>query len=514
MHALVASALALCAALALAYGPTLVWDPRQEVPSETADALEGWFFSTLGSAPALTLALAAWLVWNRRADLLAGTPSAGDRALGALLGTGAAALLLWGRHVGAPELGVPSLSLALGAGSLAIGGRSAARRAVFPALFLLLAHPIPVALVNALLYPLQLFTSQATSAVLSLLGVAHLQSGDLIETSQRHFRVIETCSGLRAAVTLLMGGALYLELFGRSRRQAIVILVCAVPLAQLLNLIRVTSIVLIPQSSIDSIHTVQGMVMLFVGMFVIAGIDALEARMAGTRRRRAPRAASRPPAPGAAGRMLAVAAAVLGVWAAGLAVPEAERPPRVGARLFALPSTLDGHTTEVLRLDREYLGALRPSDAVHRRYRQDDRVFEVLVLADEHRDRFDSILSAKAGVIGSGWEILESEPVVLEGVDRPLRRTLQGRYQERAVALQLRDGFAPWPVELLRSALVLDRGPFRRSGRALSVLVSTPVPNEPGGRARAEAELRSFATGLVAALERTGILEAGSGAQR
>lgn len=504
----------LLGALALAYGRTLLWQPGQEVPGAVSDALEGWFFSTVGSAPALTLALGAWLVWNRRGTLLARAPTAADAALAGALGLAAAVLLLWSHAVGAPELGVPSLALGVLAGSLAVGGRGAGRAAVVPALFMLLAHPIPVAWVNALLYPMQIFTAAATSTILSALGVAHVHSGDLIETSTRHFRVIETCSGLRASVTLTMGALLYLELFHRSRRQAVAILASVLPLAQALNLVRVTSIVLIPQSSIDSIHTVQGMAMLFVGVFALAGIDALEARLAGTRRRRARHPRPGPPARGAARRLGWVAAGVATVGALSFAVPRFERPARSAPRLFTLPAELDGHRTDRLPLDREFLGALRPSDSLSRHYGRNGRGFDVLILADEHRDRFDSILSPKAGVIGSGWAVLESAPRRIDGIDWPVVESLQGRYEERALALQITTGVASGPEEWLRSALVLDRGPWRRSRPALSVLVSTPVPNAPDGRAAATARLHDFARTLVAALERARILDRSDPPQR
>lgn len=499
--------LALAAGLALAYWPTLAWDPTQEVDAAVADAVEGWFFSTVGSAPALTICIGLWILWNRRRPILAGRPDRLDVAMGAVLGTLATALLFWARTVGAPELGVPSLSLAIAGGAFAVGGRSGARSAALPAVFVLLAHPIPPALANLVLYPMQIGTAWAASAALSLFDIAHLRSADLIETSTRGFKVIETCAGLRSTVTLLMGALLYLELFGRSRRQALVILLLVVPLSLALNVVRVISIVLIPQSSIEGVHLLQGMVMLFVGMLLIGQIDWLEAHASGTRvmRRRSP-ASARGSTGLPARRLALLSGVVLVAGALSHLVPEVPKPGRIGPRLFTVPPEIDGYRTEGLRTDRSFLGSVRPADMLHRRYERNGASIDVLMMSDDHRDRFESILSEKAGIIGPGWAVLESERSTTPDGRWPAQRTLQGLYARRALALQIRTGFAPWPVEVLRSALVLDLGPLRRSQRALSVLLSTPIPNEPGGREQARKRLDAFTTEFVSTLERLGIL--------
>ena len=66
------------------------------------------------------------------------------------------------------------------------------------------AVPVPGALVNQVVYPLQLWTASYAHALLELLGVTTLQSADVIRTPSHNFLVIEGCSGLGSMEVLTL----------------------------------------------------------------------------------------------------------------------------------------------------------------------------------------------------------------------------------------------------------------------------------------------------------------------
>ncbi len=499
--------LALAGAAIAAYWPILVWNPLDEIRGFDS-ALEGWFYSTLGGAPGLVLALAAWLAWNRRNHWLRvdpdHPPSTAARAWAIPFALPALGLHLWSTYVGAPELLVPGASLAflaLGAGMNGLAGA----RAILPvAAFALLAHPLPVALVNAVVFPMQRLTAHWASANLDWFGISHVQIGDRLETTRAHFQVIETCAGLRSMQTLVMGSVLYVELFYRSRTQALWLIGLSPVVALLLNHLRVLTILFNPYSEIATLHALQGMVVLFFGIFAIAGLDRLHARWSGGSVRRSRRRAI---APGARIESAAVgtAALLLVALAAGVAaMPEWRTPRPLSPPPSALPGRLDDWRPRNLPLDDVFLGSARPSRWLHRRYVREEgsEPVDVQILEDDRRHRFHDILSEKTAVIGTGWEIRRREAHRFGegGYRRDVELLEQRSATGSALALHWRRGFDPTWLEIARSALVLDRGPWRRRGRSFAIRVATPYDDTPEGREKALARLEEVASLVQRAL--------------
>jgi len=490
---------ALAAVAAWTFRSLLLWDPRLEVRGG-GEGVEGWFYATLGSAPGLILVLTAWLAWNRRDRWLA--PQSGvsvrERMWALVFGIPSVALAAWGHYVGAPELLVPALSFALLAVGAGWNGR-VGLGALWPvAAFALLAHPLPAAAVNWILYPLQDLTAAWASASLDLLGIAHFRSGDRIETSLSHFQVIETCAGLRSIEILVMGAALYVELFYRSRRQALLLLGLSAPLGLVLNHLRVMAIMLIPYSEVATFHTLQGMVVLFLGVFAIAGIDWIDARLRGERVARTRRPV-RQPLERIEVRRIAVLMSALALLSALSAIlPSWSPPPRPEPDPSVLAARLGEWTASPLKLDTVYLGSVRPSRWMNRRYVPDagdaDReAVEVMLLENDRLNRFHDLLSRKTEVIGTGWGVVERRPLPIGPAGTPGEELVERSSHESRLVLHWRVGFAPTWQEIVRSALVLDLGPWRRPGRALVVRLSTPFDGTPEDEERARERLGDLA---------------------
>ena len=87
-------------------------------------------------------------------------------------------------------------------------------------------------------------------------------------------------------------------------------------------------------------------------------------------------------------------------------------------------------------------------------------------------------------------------------MDREVERWLFSGPRGPVLALQWYEGVGSFPAELVRSALALDRGPWRRSGRAMAVRVSAKLSPDPADLPEQEALLEEVATYLFQELRR------------
>ena len=264
-------------ALALvAYREFLRFDPMGRLEAE----IEDFFFLPSYTSPRAILALSLWLCYRRRERLWSLPRPAKAPGLAWLLMAASLGLLAWSTYTGAPDLLALSLSLGvLGAAALYRGVR-ALRVLAVPAVFLLLAIPIPAPLLNAVVYDMQLATANYTGWILHGLGVPALVWGDQILSADQHFAVIEGCSGLRSIETLMIIAVLLIDLFRRQGFHAAAILLATPAVAFGLNGFRAVTLILNPHSEIVAIHNFQGIAILLCGLLVIYFLDGLLARIA------------------------------------------------------------------------------------------------------------------------------------------------------------------------------------------------------------------------------------------
>ena len=227
------------------------------------------------------LVLAAWLFY-RRSHLIDELYGPGRALAASLVWTATLGLFAWGTYTGAPDLQLASVIGWLFGGLLMWGGGGAVRAFWIPTLFLVFALPISPVLIAEIIWPVQLATAKWSGFLLNAIGVDSLVQGDQILRPENTFIVIETCSGLRSVVTLTMLTILLIDLFERRGLHAGLLLLLAPVVALLTNGFRVVSLVLNPHSDIASIHSLQGIVMLLVGLSVIYAIDLALGRALGT----------------------------------------------------------------------------------------------------------------------------------------------------------------------------------------------------------------------------------------
>lgn len=494
-------ALVLAALVAYLYQPVFL-PPASE---EFAEQGEEFFFEASQSAGVPVLVLAAWLFYRRShyRDLLAGRSALGASALVLALTVG---LYAWATYTSAPDLKLLSAVPLLSGAALLLGGGPALRAYGVPIAFLLFALPLPPVLLSAAIFPIQLFMAAFAGVVLNAIGVESFVQGDQILRTENTFIVIETCSGVRTVVTLLMLTVLLIDLFERRGRHALILLALTPFVALLTNGLRVVTLVLNPHSSIHSIHNLQGIAMLLVGLTGIYLLDGFLERLLGTREPNAAAGdyglANATPAATKTqlARLAVLVAVVVGLIAVERALPRwshergiAERPTDLLARVF-------GEGSVEIKPDLQFTGSIRHLDHARRRFELEGHPVDVhLGVADEQERRF-TMLSPRLAWPESGYAVVEQgdQPLVPGG--EPLRRMVFRRGARTLLAYSGYVRRGSLLEEAWRQAAALDRSPFVRPEHMLAIRISTPVERGEAGLRAAEARIAAAWARLEPAL--------------
>jgi exosortase len=216
---------ALVAVLIWGYWTTLV---------EVARAWDNPKYSHGYLVPAFTAAL----IWMRREPFRAAT--IGARWAGvALLGVGLSAWLLFTYSANITPKMYSMVPCVMGI-FLLVGGWPVLRWAGPAVLFLAFMFPLPTFLDSGLLTPLQKIATSSSNYVLQTMGIASYRDGNTIHIGEVGLNVVEACSGIRM-LTIFMALAVAITLVtDRPMWERIVIVVSAVPIALLVNIIRIT----------------------------------------------------------------------------------------------------------------------------------------------------------------------------------------------------------------------------------------------------------------------------------
>jgi exosortase len=143
-----------------------------------------------------------------------------------------------GADVFLPRLSLP---LAVAGCVLALGGRRHLRLAAAPLLLLLLAIPLPAVLMTWITMPLQLMSSQIAAATLQAAQLDVVRQGNLLTLPHITLAVVEACSGLQSAVSLVSVAAVTAAGLSLSGPRSAVLLAAAVPIAVVGNGLRVAA---------------------------------------------------------------------------------------------------------------------------------------------------------------------------------------------------------------------------------------------------------------------------------
>jgi exosortase len=219
----------------------------------------------------LVAPLAAFFAWERRRDLLRAPidPSWWGVALLALA-TLALAVGRLGTELTSMRSGYVLTIMGL---VLLVLGRHAFRIMLFPLAFLFLMVPLPQSLVNVVAFPLQLIAADWAVQMLYLLRIPALREGNIIHLPETQLFVADACSGLRSLMALITLAIVFAYFFRRDWRQRVLIVASAIPIAIVVNSLRVAVTGILTyhfgQAAAEgALHELQGMIT-FGGAFLL-----------------------------------------------------------------------------------------------------------------------------------------------------------------------------------------------------------------------------------------------------
>ena len=490
--------LAVLALAGIAWHELWIWMATGRIAGKATTShqdLEGVLFDPSRNPPWLVFPVVALLLAGRGRELLTRTGPPGPAWATGALGVLAVGLLGWARFVSAPDLMIPAAGLGILALGWATGGTPRLKLLLVPTVLLLFAMPLPGVFVNRVVFPLQIWTADYTTAVMHVLGLPLIQMGDVLRTPDKNFIVIEACSGMGSIEVLTLLALAYSWFTRSSLLQGALLVASAPAIAFGLNGLRVVTMVLNPDSAIVSVHTTQGLVVFAVGAVLIAVLDVWLTRLLPRGRAQAAEPAAGPGrAPGLGALSLAAGAVLLSV-----ALPRYELPLPITPPQF-LPDSLTASgewERQNVRVDQRFLGTVGFERYEFAELRRNERAEPVAVFLgiDERRNRQRSLWSDKNLRPGAGWHLEDARPEPLPGRIDSTR--LQVRSQE-----QRRFSFTTyWNVgsffeELVRAVLGLDQSPFRRTDRAFVLRLGTSIDSADGGEFQARRRVFEAAAAL------------------
>jgi exosortase len=182
-------------------------------------------------------------------------------------------------------------------------GRQVFRILAFPLCFLFLMVPLPQSLVNPVAFPLQLIAADWAVQVLYYLHIPALREGNIIHLPNTTLFVAEACSGLRSLMALITLGVVFAYFFRKSWGERIIIVLSAIPIAIVVNAMRVTITGILTyrfgeKAAEGAIHEFQGLITFGAAFLLLLGEAWLLAKLWPERwrpqpaRRKAPAAAA------------------------------------------------------------------------------------------------------------------------------------------------------------------------------------------------------------------------------
>lgn len=156
-------------------------------------------------------------------------------------------------------------------------GISAYRTALFPLLFLIFIVPIPTALMDNIIYFLQVGSTELTNLLFMASGAPYIRDGFVFHLPNVSVQVAQQCSGIRSSMAIFIVAILAGYMFLKSYWKIIFLVICAVLIAMLKNGIRIVTLSLLgnyvdPRILSSSLHKEGGTPFFILGLLLLAPI--------------------------------------------------------------------------------------------------------------------------------------------------------------------------------------------------------------------------------------------------
>lgn len=261
----------------LAHWPLLVGFLAMAVPTFVRLADEVWPLE-IGAHGPIVLATGIWLLFHIRGELfaLAAKPPVLLVALGYAASFG---LYAFGRPydlLALEALGVYGFFFST---ALLLLGLPAILRNLFPFIYLAFLIPVPGWLLDRITAPLQMFISTVSTGMLGALGYPIDRQGIVITIAQYRLLVEDACSGMNSLIGLAAVMLFYIYIIHRSSMRYTAILAAAiVPIAVLVNIIRVCALILLTYYAGDAVaqgflHVTTGIVLFALALALTILLD-------------------------------------------------------------------------------------------------------------------------------------------------------------------------------------------------------------------------------------------------
>jgi exosortase D (VPLPA-CTERM-specific) len=402
---------------------------------------------------------------------------------------------------------------------IAAQGMPRAKRLAFPLCYLLTAIPLPQFLYQGLSSQMQLLSSAAGVGWLQMIGITAFRDGNVIDLGPIQLQVVDACSGLRYLFPLCSLALLFGYLHRGGMWQRIILVLSSLPLAILLNGLRIAAVgILIESFGLASaegfLHLFEGWVIFLVSVGIL-WVEMLLLNRISSHATRPMTTAIGDAAPlcavGTAAqtyRSYAVAAGLVLALAvaAGYTVQREDLVP--SRRTFIdFPMRLGKWSGTVLSLEEPYRNTLKLDDYLLADYHTDASFPVTLYAAYYHSQRKgQSVHSPQSCIPGGGWDIVALEQRSLPtGLSEPHEMTINRVVIAKAHQTQIvyywfkqrsRSISNEYPV---KGYLVWDALAHQRTDGAL-VRLSAPV-GEGQSALAADARLSEFAALVVPLLD-------------
>ncbi len=383
--------------------------------------------------------------------------------------------------------------------ALSVAGLPAFRRMLFPLGFLLAMIPPPHMFQQSLSSSLQLISSALGVWALHIIGVTAFREGNVIDLGTIQLQVVEACSGLRYLFPLITLTLLCAYLFQDRAWKRLVLVASAIPLAVVLNGLRIGLIGVLVEhfgngAAEGFMHAFEGW-FLFVLSLALLGLElwllgkigrSSAGRSTGsTTGRTAPVSSpfqSFRPVSGPVITCVAVLAATLAV---SFQIAEREEAPPARANFLDFPMQLAEWRGQPIAMERQYVEVLRFDDYLLADYQGPGGPINVYAAYYRSQKSGQATHSPKTCIPGGGWEIASLDEVVVPGGQtsdigfRANRVVIQKGEHKQVVLYWFKQRNRQVTSEyLVKAYLLWDALTMKRSDGALIRLVAAVAPGE------------------------------------
>jgi exosortase len=167
--------------------------------------------------------------------------------------------------------------------SLFLVGKPFTKKISIPILYLIFMIPIPAIIWNQVAFPMKLFASALSEKIIQTVGIPVLREGNILHLANTTLEVIDACSGLRSLTSMLALSTAFAYLSHHSVPRKWVLFLSAIPIAILVNVVRLTITAGLANQfgeeiALGFLHELSGWVTFALGLVMLIGVHFLLSR--------------------------------------------------------------------------------------------------------------------------------------------------------------------------------------------------------------------------------------------